>query len=109
MDRDPAGSSSPAPADKINQRIFETTLDLILVVGRNGTLLRVSPSAIAILGYAPKEMIGRNAIDFIHPDDLENTRNEMRLARRGHDIRNFDSRYLHKDGRIVPLAWTGVW
>ncbi|MGH9807497.1 MAG: PAS domain-containing protein, partial [Terriglobia bacterium] len=30
-----------------------------------------------ILGYAPEEMIGHNAIDFIHPDDLESTRHEM--------------------------------
>jgi PAS domain S-box-containing protein len=33
----------------------------------------------------------------------------MRLARRGRDIRNFETRYLHKDGRSVTLTWTGVW
>jgi len=45
----------------------------------------------------------------IHPDDLENTRNEMRLARSGQRMRNFECRYVHKDGHVVPLAWTGVW
>ncbi len=99
----------PTSVDKINQRLFETSLDLILVVGRDGTLLRVSPSAAAILGYAPEEMIGRSAADFLYPDDLENTRNEMRLARRGKEMRNFECRYVHKEGRVVPLAWTGVW
>lgn len=93
----------------INQRLFETSLDLILVVDRHGTFVRVSPSCVAILGYEPAELQGQSAADFIHPDDLEHTRDEMRAGRRGWLMRNFHSRYRHKDGRVVTLAWTGVW
>ncbi len=91
------------------RRLFETTLDLILIVDRKGKLLQVSPSCTAILGYWPEEMIGGSAALFLYPDDLDSTREEMRAARKGRDTRNFDCRYVHKDGRIVPLAWTGVW
>lgn len=93
----------------INQRIFETSIDLILVVDRQGKFIRVSPSCRAILGYGPEELIGRNASDFIYADDLENTRAEMRAARLARLTRNFETRYVHKEGRIVTLAWTGVW
>jgi PAS domain S-box-containing protein len=93
----------------INQRIFDTSLDLILVVDRRGNFLRVSPSSLAILGYEPDEMIGRSAQDFVHPDDLDSTRDNMRSARRGQLPRNFECRYVHKDGHPVPLAWTGIW
>jgi PAS domain S-box-containing protein len=93
----------------INQRIFETSLDLILVVDRRGIFTRVSPSSVAILGYQPQEMIGRSAIEFLRPEDLESTRNDMRLTRSGQVARNFQSRYVHKDGRTVTLAWMGVW
>ena len=93
----------------INQRIFDTSLDLILVVDRRGDFLRVSPSSRAILGYAPEELIGRSAKDLVHADDLENTRENMRSARRGRLPRDFACRYMHKDGRPVPIAWTGVW
>jgi PAS domain S-box-containing protein len=93
----------------INQRIFDTSLDLILVVDRRGFFLRVSPSSLAILGYKPDEMIGRSAKDFVHSDDLEHTRDNMRSARRGQRPRNFECRYVHKDGHPVPLAWTGIW
>jgi PAS domain S-box-containing protein len=93
----------------INQRIFDTSLDLILVVDRRGTFLRVSPSSLAILGYQPDEMIGRSAREFVHPDDLERTREDMRLARRGRLTRNFECRYCHKTGRAVMLAWKGIW
>ena len=93
----------------INQRIFDTSLDLILVVDKHGNFLRVSPSSYAILGYAPEEMVGHNGIEFVYPDDLESTRGEMRLARHGGLSRTFQCRYSHKHGHPVPLAWTGLW
>jgi PAS domain S-box-containing protein len=98
-----------AAAQAINQRLFETSIDLILVVDRKGTFVRVSPSARAILGYEPEEMIGHSATEFIHAEDLDSTRTEMRLARRGRATRNFECRYVHKAGPIVPMVWSGVW
>ncbi len=91
------------------RRIFETSQDLILVSDPKGILVQVSPSSETILGYLPEEMIGHSAGEFIHPDDLEKNREEMRAARRGRHSRNFDSRFVHKDGRIVTLSWSGTW
>ena len=53
------------------RRIFETSQDLIFVVDPRGVLVQVSPSAETILGYAPKEMIGHDSSEFLHPADLE--------------------------------------
>jgi PAS domain S-box-containing protein len=89
-------------------RIFETSQDLILVSDSRGTLVQVSPSVETILGYLPEEMIGHSAIEFMHLGDLDDTRKELRAARHGHHT-NFDSRYFHKDGRIVTLSWMGTW
>jgi len=106
----PAGVDATAEATHwSNQRVFDTSLDLILVVDPKGNFIRVSPSCIAILGYQPEEMIGHSAVEFVYPEDLESTRDEMRLARRGHAMRNFECRYVHKTGRVVTLAWTGQW
>src|SRR5690242_19864579 len=91
------------------QRVFETSNDLILVTDTQGNFVQVSPSSLAIVGYAPEEMIGHSAVEFIHPDDLENTRGEMRAARRGQQKRYFETRYVHKDGHEVALNWTGSW
>ncbi|TAJ23400.1 MAG: response regulator, partial [Reyranella sp.] len=71
--------------------------------------LRVSPSVRAVLGYAPEEMEGRSARDFTHPADLEATRGEVRAAKRGQATHSFRSRYIHKDGHVVPMDWTSVW
>jgi signal transduction histidine kinase len=54
-------------------------------------------------------MLGRNAGDFVYPEDLDAIREEMRRARRGHLVRHFGTRYVHKNGRVVTLAWSGVW
>ena len=91
------------------QRIFETSQDLILVTDPQGNFVQVSPSSTAILGYSPEEMIDHSAVEFIHPDDLESTREEMRSARRGRGMRNFATRYIHRDGRVVRLTWMGTW
>ena len=45
------------------RQVFETSMDLILVVDPTGVFLRVNPSSFAILGYHTEEMIGHNAIE----------------------------------------------
>jgi PAS domain S-box-containing protein len=91
------------------KRLFDTSLDLILVTDSRGRFLQVSPSAFAILGYQPAEMTGRSAVEFLYQDDLAHTREHMRAIRRGRSTGLFETRYVHKEGRLVTLAWTGVW
>jgi PAS domain S-box-containing protein len=91
------------------RRIFDSSNDLILVTDTAGNFIQVSPSVTAILGYQPSDMIGHSAVEFIHPEDLEHTRREMRAARRGQSKRNFETRYVNKEGKAVALNWTGTW
>jgi PAS domain S-box-containing protein len=89
--------------------IFETSQDLILVMDSRGFLVQVSPSCETILGYRPEDMIGRSGVDFIHPDELEMSRTEIRASRRGERPKISDTRCVHKDGRHVTLSWLGAW
>ena len=91
------------------RRIFETSQDLILVLDSRGILAQISPSCEVILGYRPEEMTGHSGAEFIHPDDLENSRREMRMARHGQHPKISDTRGIHKDGREVWLSWLGTW
>ena len=91
------------------RRIFDSSNDLILVTDTKGNFIQVSPSVTAILGYLPSDLIGRSATQFIFPEDLENTRKEMRAARSGQRQRSFETRYINKDGKAVSLNWTGTW
>ncbi len=91
------------------RRVFETSQDLIMVMDGRGFLVQISPSCEAILGYRPEEMIGRSGVDFIHPDHLDNSRQEIRAARRGQRLKHSDTRCIHKNGRHVWLSWLGTW
>ena len=91
------------------RRIFESSNDLILVTDSQGNFVQISPSVTAILGYQPTDLLGHSAVEFIHPDDIEHTRREMRAARRGQQKRSFETRYVNKDGKAVALNWTGTW
>ncbi|MPZ35408.1 MAG: PAS domain S-box protein [Rhodospirillales bacterium] len=96
-------------AERQTQRIFETSQDVILVTDSHGTFLQVSPSSAMVLGYQPEEMTGHPGDDFIFPEDLESTREEMQAARSASVARQFKCRYVHKDGQIVSLLWKTVW
>jgi PAS domain S-box-containing protein len=91
------------------RRLFARSLDLILIVDHKGFVIDISPSAEAILGYRPEEIIGSKGAALLDPGDLERAREEMRAVRQGRATRNFDCRYLHRDGRIVPLTLSGAW
>ena len=110
MTREAVVSERPTSISAVlAKRLFYTSLDLIMVTDRRGQFIEISPSSMTILGYRPEEMIGRTGLEFIYLEDLERTRNEMRQARRGGQIQNFETRYVHKNGSIVTLVWSGVW
>ena len=76
-------------AERLNQRLVETSQDLVFVTDGRAKLILVSPSVTRILGWSPEEMIGRNTADFIAPEDLEAARQEFKQVRRGQPDRQF--------------------
>lgn len=88
---------------------FETTPDLVLITDAYGLFLGVSPSVVDLLGYEQHEIEGRLAIDFMHPLDLAETRDEMRAAKHTGRVRHFYCRYIHKTNRAVEFIWSGIW
>ena len=49
--------------------LIADSLDGMLLLNSTGLVTFVSPSIRHILGYQPEEVAGRNAFDFVHPDD----------------------------------------
>jgi PAS domain S-box-containing protein len=91
------------------RRIVDGSLDLIVVLDEHDNFVQVSPSSRAILDYAPDELIGRNLAAFVYADDIDATRFEMRASRDTRPTRHFETRFVHKNGRLVTLAWNGTW
>jgi len=89
--------------------IFEMSLDLICVADVNtAKFTKVNPAFTRVLGYNEEELLGRTFFDFIHPDDIEPTRQVIeRDLKRGNTVLQFENRYRTQAGDYRWLAWTG--
>jgi PAS domain S-box-containing protein len=88
------------------QQLFELSLDLLIVADAESRILNVNPSWERVLGYRPEELVGRWIVDLHHPDDVERTRERLRLVAAGQQLGRFENRYRHADGHWVWLRWT---
>lgn len=90
-------------------KIIDASPDIICSMDENGRFLQVSNAAFNILGYHPRELVGQKYASLIHPGDHRITQNATAKIRAGASFTNFENRYVHKDGRSVPLAWSIRW
>jgi PAS domain S-box-containing protein len=51
--------------------LAENSTDMISRHDAQGYYLYVSPACLTLLGYAPEELVGRHAFEFVHPDDIQ--------------------------------------
>ncbi len=79
--------------------LIENSLDLFGVSDRKARFLYASPSFERVLGYRPDELVGRNAFDFVHPDDAAGVRDVFsgNVGASG-AAQLTEYRFRHKDG-----------
>jgi diguanylate cyclase (GGDEF)-like protein/PAS domain S-box-containing protein len=93
-------------AEAERDNFFEMSLDMLVVMGRDGVFQRVNRAWVATFGYPATEVHGRPWLDFIHPDDLDRTIAEAeRNLVVGEDAVNFANRYRCSDGTYRWLEW----
>ena len=89
--------------------VLDLVPDAVCVVDPDGRFLFVSAAFERIFGYAPAEVLGRQAFEFVHPDDREATIRQAEDVMAGHLQRHFRNRYLHKDGHSIDIQWSARW
>ncbi|KAK0548582.1 white collar 2 type of transcription factor [Tilletia horrida] len=52
-----------------SMRIVEELLDFVHVLDFGGRILFASPSVTSLTGWKPEELVGKEIVDFIHPND----------------------------------------
>ena len=83
--------------------------DLVTLLGATGAILYQSPAVERVLGYSSDELLGKNAFDHVHPDDLQ--RVEMAFVEGLKDPRRRPSvefRFRHKEGSWRWLESAGT-
>jgi diguanylate cyclase (GGDEF)-like protein/PAS domain S-box-containing protein len=84
--------------------------DLITVNDPHGVVTYVSPSALAILGYEPDELVGTQARDLLHPDDVAKVERAAADQVAGKRTEPIEYRARHRDGswRVLDAIVTDL-
>jgi PAS domain S-box-containing protein len=93
-------------AEEQLNRLFEASIDILTVISFRGFFKRVNPAFTALMGYSEEEMLGRPAIEFVHPDDREETMKGVMAQLYQSSRARIDNRYICKNGAVVRLSWT---
>jgi PAS domain S-box-containing protein len=87
--------------------IIELSNDLITEVDSNGNFTFVNSASQHFFGCKPEDCIGRNAFDFIHPEDKDYTKkkfNEWKETKT--TTTTIENRQMNKNGDIFHLSWS---
>ncbi|MBI3406684.1 MAG: response regulator [Acidobacteria bacterium] len=88
--------------------LFNLSRDMLCIAGFDGFLKRINPAWYKTLGFSNQELMSRPYIDFIHPEDRENTREARRNLAGGKGILMFENRYRCVDGSYRWISWNAT-
>ncbi|MDH5525750.1 MAG: PAS domain S-box protein [Nitrospirota bacterium] len=87
---------------------FNLSYDLLCVAAADGTFRRINPAFTDLLGYTPEELIGRQFLDFVHPDDRKISRRHIQALQKGQPVVAVEKRVRTRNGAWRHLVWNAV-
>ncbi len=105
-------TSQPDGSDARLRALTEHALEIITVQNADGTFTYANEAVVRYLGYSVSELIGRNAAEFLHPDDVEAMNERFRGFLSASDgqpeLNRFEYRFRHRDGSWCWLESVAV-
>jgi PAS domain S-box-containing protein len=96
-------------SEQQGRSLGEITSDWLWEVDRQGFYTYASLKVKDLLGYEPKEVIGRRTFDFIPPDEAERIAPRFNaIVQSGKPFFRLENINLHRDGRRITLETSGV-
>ncbi len=81
---------------------FEDAPIGVALVGLDGRRFRVNRALCEMLGYSEEELLGRNYLETVHPEDREISAESLRRTlKEGAGSYTLERRYVHADGHAV--------
>jgi PAS domain S-box-containing protein len=91
------------------QSVTHHSSDIIFVVDGRGKISYANEAVERFLGYRPEEMIGRNAVKFIHPEDIGRALRDFASSKKTPGmVKQNTFRVLHGDGPHRVLEGVGA-
>ena len=89
-------------------RLWDTSVDVIVFASYEGPLMRVSPSWVSTLGHAAEDVRGKPISDFVHPSDAPAFVAVIERCKAGAVPLRHSCRMRHRDGSWRTLDWSIV-
>ncbi len=90
------------------RRLIENASDLISILDPEGVIRYQSPAVTRMLGYDPDEMIGKNAFDFLPPEEVAFTLERLRyVVKHPGESVSAEFQFRHQDGSYRFFEATG--
>ena len=90
-------------SQELYRTVVESSRDVILLLGLDGTIRYASPSHRELLGYGPDELVGVSSLALVHPEDVEPVSSVVTAALTGGAAPPQAARIRHRDGRWVDV------
>lgn len=94
--------------EKWFRALIENSTDAITTLKGDGTITYESASITRVLGYSPEERLGRNAFEYLHPDDGAMLELFAQVIQQPGQAITGQLRYRHKDGSWRWVESTGM-
>jgi len=89
------------------ETLIHNILDVIVEINTDGSFAYINPQSFDLFGYRPEELIGLNAFDFVHPEDLFLIKKKMSEAFKSRKILSVEYKTKHKKGYYIPVSARG--
>jgi PAS domain S-box-containing protein len=86
-----------AESEELYRSLLDSIHEAIYKIDAKGTILFISAGVERVIGYRPEEVVGRNFLEFIWPEDVEFIRSEFQLLAENR-TRPSEYRVRHRDG-----------
>ncbi len=90
------------------QKLFELSSDLVFIGGQDGYFKKINPAFEKLFGWSEKQLLTTSSFDFYHPDDIENTKKELKKLAAGENTVNFIQRFKTIDNQYKTIQWTST-
>ncbi|HEY4322404.1 MAG TPA: PAS domain S-box protein [Mucilaginibacter sp.] len=85
--------------------IFDLSPDLLCQLTADGNIVMANKALTTALGYINEELLSKHYLDFIHPEDKEDTLKQFEISLKTQTVCVFMNRFRCADGQYKWLSW----
>lgn len=87
---------------------LDVNIDMLCVGDLDGNFHKINKKFEKVLGYRTEDIVGKNFMSFIHPDDVQITLEALTDLGSKEHVSGFINRYRCKDGSYKYIEWNSI-